>query len=405
MTYVQVPIQTHLFTTASTQAFERLNIDRGGPLPESVTGNKYILVLIDCFTRWVTLYPLKDGTMEGARGALLWHMGHFTAPSEIIHDGGTEFTNGSVTELFAMCGVSNVKTLAYSKEENGIVERANKEVLRHLRHILFHTNLVTNWEDHLGPVMHIMNNQKRGTSFPSPARILFGDILRTDTRLFQTAEATMIDGARVNLSAWAADMITKQEVIVKLAQTMQHANDMEHLRKQDTPVTVFTDGAYVLAKYHSTDGVVRHRGPPNKFLSNLRGPLKVVGHSDDRDTIRSLITGRDETIHVSELRAFVHAVEATEESLRDIARRDHQGAFVIESIISHKGARYARRIMEFLVRWEGYGPEADEWTPYSELRDTGALHEYLFAQPERGFHQMVPRKFFVDGIYSPEQLI
>jgi len=401
MSYVQVPIQTHLFTTASTEAFERLNIDRIGPLPESQSGNKYILVLIDCFTRWVTLYPLKDGTMEGARGALLWHMGHFKAPSEIVHDGGTEFANGSVKELFAMCGVRNVKTLAYSKEENGMVERANKEVLRHLRNILFHTNLIANWEDQLGPVMHIMNNQKRGTGFPAPARILFGDKLCTDTPLFQTAEATMLDGAQIDLSEWAAKMIVNQDTIVQLATTIQNARDMEHLGKQDRITTVFPDGSYVLAKYHSTDGVVRHRGPPNKLLAILRGPLKVITHVDDRYTIRSLITGKDEDIHIAELRAFVHANTATDEDLRDIARRDHQNAFIIDAVIAHKGPRYARRLMEFLVRWEGYGPEADEWTPYSELRDTAALHEYLLAQP-RGFHQMVPRKFFVNGVYSPE---
>ena len=212
----------------------------------------------------------------------------------------------------------------------------------------------------------------------------------------------MVDGEQLVLSTWAAQMITNQDTIVHLAQTIQHAKDMAHLGKQDMNTTVFPDGSYVLAKYHSTDGVVRHRGPPNKLLSILRGPLKVVSHVDDRYTIRSLITGRDEEIHVTELRAFIHATMATEDALRDIARRDHQNAFVIEAVLAHKGPRYARRLMEFLVRWEGYGPDADEWTPYSELRDTAPLHEYLFAQPQRGSHQMVPRKFFIDGVYSPE---
>jgi hypothetical protein len=78
---------------------------------------------------------------------------------------GTEFANQSIKELFAACGVNDVKTLAYSKEENSLVERANKEVMRHLRNILFETNLTTPCEQHLGTIMKIMNYQRRGSFF------------------------------------------------------------------------------------------------------------------------------------------------------------------------------------------------------------------------------------------------
>ena len=36
-------------------------------------------------------------------------------------------------------------TIPYSKEENGIVERANKEINRHIRNILADKELVENW--------------------------------------------------------------------------------------------------------------------------------------------------------------------------------------------------------------------------------------------------------------------
>jgi hypothetical protein len=195
-----------------------------------------------------------------------------------------------------MCGIKNVKTLAYSKEENGMVERSNKEVLRHLRNLLFTTNVVGNWEDHLGPVMHIMNNQKRGYSFPAPARLLFGDKIYTDENLFQAPAATFVDGIQLQLSPWASAMIRHQEAIVNLATTLQKDKDMAHLGKQlwEGPMTEFQVGSYVLAKYHSTAGVVQHRGPPNKLLSHLRGPFKIVRHDKDSNTyiIQSLITSK-----------------------------------------------------------------------------------------------------------------
>ena len=36
-------------------------------------------------------------------------------------------------------------TIPYSKEENGIVERANKEVNRHIRNIIFFDKIIPNW--------------------------------------------------------------------------------------------------------------------------------------------------------------------------------------------------------------------------------------------------------------------
>jgi hypothetical protein len=148
----------------------------------------------------------EDGIpMEGARSALLWHMGHWVTPVEVLHDGGTESTNTAVRELFAACGVTNIKTLVYSKEENSLVERANKEAMRHLRNILFQTNVTTNWELHLGTIMKIMNHQKRCSFFPSPASILFGDRFRDDELLFRARSKAHMDGAILQFSAGAAD--------------------------------------------------------------------------------------------------------------------------------------------------------------------------------------------------------
>ncbi len=179
----------------------RINIDRIGPLPESVEGYNCIFVIIDCFTHWVSLYPLKGVFMEGARSALLWHMYHWVTPVEALHDGGTKFTNTAVHELFAACGETDIKTVAYSKEENSLVERAYKEVMRHLRNILFQTNVTTNWEIHLGTIMKIMKIMKRGLFFPSPTSIPFGHRFRNDELLFMARSKTHMDGAMLQLLA------------------------------------------------------------------------------------------------------------------------------------------------------------------------------------------------------------
>ena len=64
-------LRTHPFTTAAYLPMDVLNIDPIGPMDEDADGNKYILVVIDCFTRWVELFPLPDTTAKAAADALL----------------------------------------------------------------------------------------------------------------------------------------------------------------------------------------------------------------------------------------------------------------------------------------------------------------------------------------------
>ncbi len=62
----------------------------------------------------------------------------------MVHtDCGTAFHNELIEELLRMSGTEQSLTTAYSGEENGIVEKANQEVLRHLNAILFDSRSMT----------------------------------------------------------------------------------------------------------------------------------------------------------------------------------------------------------------------------------------------------------------------
>ena len=43
---------------------ERIQMDIIGPLPETRSGNKYVLTITCCFTKWTESYPLKNITAE-----------------------------------------------------------------------------------------------------------------------------------------------------------------------------------------------------------------------------------------------------------------------------------------------------------------------------------------------------
>jgi hypothetical protein len=67
-------IKTHRFTTASYTPMEVLNIDTIGPVSKVSADNCYILVIIDCFTQFVELYPVSDVSALPCAPALLCHV-------------------------------------------------------------------------------------------------------------------------------------------------------------------------------------------------------------------------------------------------------------------------------------------------------------------------------------------
>jgi transposase InsO family protein len=115
-----------------------LNVDTIGPLPSDENGNNFIIVVVDCFTRFVELYPSKSTDAKSAAQAVLSVVGRFGCPTQILSDAGTQYCNELMTELYNIIGVEQLVTLAGSKEENTIVERSIKEIMRHMRGIIFH---------------------------------------------------------------------------------------------------------------------------------------------------------------------------------------------------------------------------------------------------------------------------
>jgi len=81
------------FTLASTNVMERIAIDTIGPIEEGQGKYKFVIVIIDAFTRYTKLYPAETTKAEHALPAMLDWISQFGCPSEIVSDNGTQFVN------------------------------------------------------------------------------------------------------------------------------------------------------------------------------------------------------------------------------------------------------------------------------------------------------------------------
>jgi hypothetical protein len=158
------------FTLASYNPMQRIAVDTIGPINKTEDGYKYIIVIIDAFSRYTKLYPTKDTTAVGAADAIVDWVSNFGVPQEIVSENGTQFANRLIDQLKTQLQIKNVSINAYSHEENAIVERANKEVNRHLRAICFDRKIKAKWRQSLPLVQRIMNAQVHESIGVSPAQ-------------------------------------------------------------------------------------------------------------------------------------------------------------------------------------------------------------------------------------------
>jgi transposase InsO family protein len=382
ITQIKTPIITRRYTNHTYKPMQCINVDTIGPLPVDTRGSEYILVIIDCFTRFVTLHAIPDTTAEYAVNAMLQHIGTFGCPRLIKTDNGSQFVNEMVTDLITLLGTKHARTIAYSKEENGIVERANKEVMRHLRAFTFELNDHRDWSRYLPLVQRIMNASVHSSVGTSPANLMFGQSITLDEGIltpFETIDET------ITISDWTADMLAIQQKLLTIAAAQLYDHHSDHTADQPSRVTEFATDSYVLVSYPSTG--INVRGTPTKLHTIKKGPFRVISHAGDSYNLLNLALNTEEpAVHVSRLSPFHYDTKRTDPT--SIANRDYQ-LFEVESILHHQGDVKRKSTLQFLVHWSGYSHNEDSWEPWSELRNNSVLHHYLRT---KNLHSLIPKE-------------
>ena len=372
MSQLKVPINTIPFTTASTFPMERLNIDTIGPLKSDERGNEYIIAIIDCFTRWIGLYPVRNTSAECAVDALIEHFGIFGCPAQLLSDNGSQFVNNLIKEFTKLIGTEHVTTMAYSKEENAIIERSNKESMRHLKNLIMEYKDTTKWNRYSKLAQRILNATVHESIGVSPAQLLFGNAIDLDRGLFTPIEPMFESDVPTAISQWAMEMLNMQRELMLQAKEVQEKRDSKNIKRRTPEIlTEFPVNSYVLIGYPTSS---HHKGPPTKFHANLKGPMQVVKSEGARYTVRNLVTKKLEDYHITLLREFKFDDRIVDPI--KIAMCDEQ-FYEVEKVLEHRGSFDNKKNLFFKVKWFGYENEDNTWEPWKNLRTNVELHNYL----------------------------
>lgn len=166
--HIKAPLQR--FEPADAR-FSHVHVDLVGPLVES-DGFKYMLTMIDRFSRWMEAVPLKSSqAVEVAAAFCAGWVSRFGAPNHITSDRGTEFTNTLWTGMAEGFGAVLHRTTAHHPQANGMVERLHRRIKESLRARLDGNS---RWTEQLPWVLLGLRTAAVAGVEVSPAELVYG---------------------------------------------------------------------------------------------------------------------------------------------------------------------------------------------------------------------------------------
>ena len=143
------------------------------PLPTTSTGNKYILVIIDIFSKWTEAFPVSSTDSATLATILVSDIvcGH-EVPTILHSDQGANLTSYLVSSLCDHLGIHQTQTTAYHPQGNGQVEHFNRSLEAMLSKKVQENQ--RDWDQQLPKVMFAYRTAIHEATGYTPFYIMYG---------------------------------------------------------------------------------------------------------------------------------------------------------------------------------------------------------------------------------------
>lgn len=152
--------------------WQTIYIDFVGPLPRSKGGFSYLLVVVDAFSKFVHIHPLRVATAKGVIRFLQENIFlKFGVPDQIVSDNGSQFVSSEYQTFLKQYGVHPFYVSRYHPQANA-AEAANKTIGNAIRAYVKSDHRL--WDQHISKIACAMNTSAHSSTKLSPYYVNFG---------------------------------------------------------------------------------------------------------------------------------------------------------------------------------------------------------------------------------------
>ncbi|KAI6660697.1 Gag-pol fusion protein [Oopsacas minuta] len=252
------------------EVWKMVGVDLIGPLTMTPRGNKYIITLVDYFSKWPEADALPDKSAKGVALFLYKTMCRFGCTQVVISDQGREFVNKVNQELFDLTKTTHRISTAYHPQTNGLVERFNQTIQHALLKLVIKEQ--DNWDMYIDGVLFAYRTSVQKTTKKSPFEIMYLREAILPIEMDFMPEYLNIP-ADPNIDAFICQMNNiKKSLYGKVDKNIQEGQEKqknEYDKKQKQSKN-FKPGTLVLLRNSAKDG---RKG--DKFRMRYLGPYEI----------------------------------------------------------------------------------------------------------------------------------
>ena len=267
-TAAKAPLQ---YNPVASEPGQLVAMDFVGPLPETESGNKHMLVITDAFSKYAEVIPLPNQTAAVTADALVWkYFCKHGVPSILHSDQGKNFESAIIQQLCERLNIKKTRTSGYHPAGNGGVERYNKTLIERISFLLEQDDQ-TDWEEWIPQALFDYHCTPHSSTGLTPSQLHFGRQLRSPLDAFSLPVSPTKNRTAQEYMSSLQRRIAGQEKMAQqnLKQSMEDRKKFYDRKARYTP---FAKGDSVLCRDFTCP-----RGLKPKLLKERwTGPWKVV---------------------------------------------------------------------------------------------------------------------------------
>ena len=302
------PKQGKLMPLLSGDTMERISIDKTGPHPTSSAGHKYMLTMVDHFSKWAEAFPIRNQEATTVAKVLMDRVFcYFGTPIQILTDQGKNFESELFGELCRILDIEKLRTTIYKPSTNGAVERFHRTLNSMIGKIIQENQ--RNWHEVLPQVMAAYRASEHSATGFSPNHIMFCRECRAPIDL-------VLGTMNENNNTFSYNQFVQQlqeKMMYSYEHVRKHLGIAAERRKRTYDMSVrpkqFETGQRVWYYYPR-----RYRFKSPKWQKLYTGPHVVIKKLGDLNYVIKSCNGRREILaHVDKLKPVMDFDRSTDQ--------------------------------------------------------------------------------------------